>query len=100
MRNFGIENSHFVTLQVDPYQGHIKINSILINKNLPGVSTAASWSGVYFESIPITIAAIPQPGFIFDHWESNVEIEVDEHSNVIKVDLHQNIILTAIFLKE
>jgi hypothetical protein len=30
------------------------------------------WSGVYFNGNPVTITAIPNPGFTFDHWGSSV----------------------------
>jgi hypothetical protein len=95
--NFDLKISRLITLQSDPYQGHIKINSLLVDENLPGVSTPASWSGIYFEGIPITIIAVPQPGFKFDHWETNVELQVDDRSAEIVFNPQSNVTLTAIF---
>jgi hypothetical protein len=50
-----------LTLQVQPAgAGIIKINSIT-----PGVSP---WTGVYFDGVPVTVTAIPNPGFTFTNW--------------------------------
>ena len=96
-KNFDLKISRLITLQSDPYQGHIKINSLLVDENLPGVLTPASWSGIYFEGVPITIIAVPQPGFRFDHWETNVELQVDDRSAEIVFNPQSNVTLTAIF---
>ncbi|MBK8587423.1 MAG: hypothetical protein IPN88_19295 [Bacteroidetes bacterium] len=34
--------------------------------------TTYPWNGVYFNGNPVTITAIPNPGYTFDHWRSNV----------------------------
>lgn len=53
-----------ITLDVEPKgAGVIKINTI-IPKDLP-------WTGVYFDGVPVTITAIPNEGYTFNHWESD-----------------------------
>ncbi|MFN3402770.1 MAG: CotH kinase family protein [Cytophagaceae bacterium] len=50
-----------ITLNVQPAgAGIIRINSI-IPDNYP-------WQGVYFDGVPVTITAIPNPGYTFSHW--------------------------------
>lgn len=50
-----------ITLQVQPAgAGVIKINSII-----PGISP---WTGVYFDGVPVTVTAIPNPGYQFTNW--------------------------------
>jgi hypothetical protein len=52
-----------VTVTIDPIeggQGKIKINTLLIS-NFP-------WSGTYFSNTPITLQAIPKPGFRLKEW--------------------------------
>ncbi|WP_339922343.1 CotH kinase family protein [uncultured Cyclobacterium sp.] len=75
MDYFGIDGTHAVGLNVsDVEQGYIKINSTPINSETPGVSNAPyPWSGKYFDGIPVSLVAIPQPGFQFSHWSGDVE---------------------------
>lgn len=61
---FGLNSKVNVTLALEPAgAGVVKISTI-IPKSYP-------WSGVYFNGNPVTITAIPNPGFQFDHWTSN-----------------------------
>jgi hypothetical protein len=61
-----------VTLTFDvnpPGAGRIQVSTI-IPESLP-------WTGVYFDGNPVTITAIPNPGFTFNHWDSNHSINND-----------------------
>ena len=54
-----------VTLNVyPPGAGYIKMNTIY-PKNYP-------WGGIYYDSVPIQMIAIPNPGYEFAYWQSNV----------------------------
>ncbi len=72
---FGIEKVSRVTLDVShPYHGSVKINSINVDSDLDGVSDDIyPWHGLYFKGIPITIKALPSPGYTFSHWEGDFE---------------------------
>ncbi len=62
--DFSLVKQVDITLEVQPKRaGVIKINTI-IPESLP-------WTGVYFDGVPVTITAIPNSGFTFNHWESN-----------------------------
>ena len=51
------------------------------------------WSGNYFKDIPITIEAIPYPGYIFEGWNSS-----DENKNPMTLSLQSNTTyISAIF---
>lgn len=69
--HFGIESDISVELNVsNPAHGHIRINTIEITGDTPGVSdTVYPWTGIYFKGIPLELEAIPAPGYEFCHWE-------------------------------
>ncbi len=64
---FGLNGQVDVTLNVQPAgAGVVKISTI-IPKNYP-------WTGIYFDGNPVTVTAIANPGFEFDHWTSNLPL--------------------------
>lgn len=65
---FQLADTLLVQLDVNG-NGHIKINTIDIEINTPGVgATPYPWSGVYFENVPITLEAKAAAGYQFSHW--------------------------------
>ncbi len=85
---FQLFGSFMLTVDVnDKTAGHIKVNTINIDPHTPGISNDPyPWSGVYFKDIPITLTAIPKPGYRFSHWSgmnnsSNRTIIVDRMDN-------------------
>lgn len=63
-QRFGLSNQVNLTLNVFPEgTGKIKINTI--------VPDTFPWTGVYFNGNPVTITAVPEPGYTFDYWEEN-----------------------------
>jgi len=58
---FNLNGKISLTLQTSPPQaGRIEINTI--------TPLTYPWTGIYFNGNPVTITAIPNPGFTFDHW--------------------------------
>lgn len=54
----------------DASQGSVKINTIDILPTTVGVSaTPYPWTGVYFQTIPVKLTAVPKSGFNFIRWE-------------------------------
>jgi len=85
---FGIEGDITATLNVnDDSQGYVKINTIEITSETPGVAeTPYPWTGVYFKNIPVTVKAIPLPGYAFSNWSgdsssTNAEITITNISD-------------------
>ncbi len=84
-RMFDIASDFIVTLDVSPANGGaVQVNSKVM-KRFP-------WQGEYFKNIPIELAAIPAPGYRFDHWEN-----VDETSACFTYDSQRNLNVTAVF---
>ena len=65
----GVTGTANITLNTDPTKGYIKINTIDIKASTPGVNNPSRWTGLYFTGIPVTVTAIPEDGYVFDHWE-------------------------------
>jgi hypothetical protein len=57
---FGLRGQTSLHLAAERGSGSIKVNSVTI-RQFP-------WTGVYFKDIPVTLTAIPDPGFRFDGW--------------------------------
>lgn len=90
---YNLGNLNTITLDTDE-GGTIKINSLMLDDNTPRLSeNTYPWSGQYFEDVPIVLTAIPNEGFIFDHWEGTIESQTES----IELYLTQNSQLKAIF---
>ncbi|MDP4182893.1 MAG: CotH kinase family protein, partial [Bacillota bacterium] len=61
----GVKGTADITLKTDSTKGYIRINTIDINSNTPGVTNPNEWTGNYFTGIPVTVSAIPQSGYLF-----------------------------------
>jgi hypothetical protein len=62
--NFGLTRQLNVELDVSPVNsGKIKISTI--------TPDSYPWNGIYFDGVPVTITAIPNPGYKFKNWDNN-----------------------------
>ena len=69
---FNLPRQVTLTFNVSPAgAGRIKVSTIV-----PG---PYPWTGVYFNGNPVTITAIPNPGYTFDRWNSNHVISNDHN---------------------
>ncbi len=70
--HFELQGQTTISLDVSNHQhGHIRINTVDIVPSTPGVhQNPYPWEGSYFVGIPVTITAIPEPGYEFSHWEN------------------------------
>lgn len=67
-----------IHLDVQPFgAGKIKINTIH--------PEAYPWNGKYFNSIPVQVTAIPNPGYQFSHWSEDT-IDADWFSHMLLED--------------
>jgi hypothetical protein len=63
-------NVNFTLNISDVGQGHLKINTIDILGDTPGIAdNPYPWTGIYFQGIPVKLEAVPAPGYVFSHWE-------------------------------
>ena len=59
----------------NPDRGVVKLNDIIIREDEPGIGISPyPWSGTYFTGVPVTLTALPEPGYILESWEINGEI--------------------------
>lgn len=100
MAYFNLPGIATVVLQTDPSMGFVKINSIDILENNTGIENPSSWSGVYFQGVPIQLTAVPQPGFRFSHWEGVPGNSVDFTSETIILELFDDLDIHAVFSPE
>jgi len=93
--HFNVGADVTVSLDVtDPAGGYITMNTVDINPDTAGVPDPSyPWSGVYFENIPITVAAVPHEEYRFAGW---VEYP-GEFSDSITLDAVDGMQVTAIF---
>ncbi|NLK40759.1 MAG: DUF1080 domain-containing protein, partial [Planctomycetes bacterium] len=96
---FGLGQDRQLTLDVaDRTHGFIRVNRTDINAQTPGVNPQEPypWSGLYFEDVPITVTAVPAPGYRFSHWQGPVAAE-DMDLPTLTVQLAEDMALTAHF---
>jgi autotransporter-associated beta strand protein len=67
---FGLPGMANLTVGVsDTNRGTITVNSIPLVPSTVGVSSNPyPWTGTYFQSVPVTVAANPKPGYRFVSW--------------------------------
>ncbi|MCC5929268.1 MAG: CotH kinase family protein [Cyclobacteriaceae bacterium] len=93
---FSIENQYNLLVNVNNQEaGIVKVNTLTISSDFPGIElNPYPWSGIYFSGIPITLKAIPKPGYRFVRWA-----ELDNKNEEIEIIPDDDVQLTAIFEK-
>ena len=93
---YGIGPSRTITVNVaDPAKGSVKVNSMTIDSNLIGIPNPSApypWTGSYFQGIPVTVTAVPKPGFRFAGWQGRVDTE-----SSLTLSLTADLSVTALF---
>ena len=85
---FGLTDLSLLTISVSPKgSGTLVTSDQNIQEN--------PWNAQYFNNIPIQIQALPNPGFVFSHWEEDLS---SDESN-ITVSLSGPTILKAVFIE-
>ncbi len=89
---FNLDTLVTIKLDIDSLiHGTVKINTI-IPDSLP-------WQGLYFDGNPVDIAAIPDSGYIFSHWASNMIISgVDTLKQNLLINVDTNDVFKAFFV--
>ena len=72
---FNLTSEVLLTVNTFPVgSGRIEISTV--------IPDTYPWSGIYFNGNPVKITAIPNPGFIFDHWTSGLIPASDSNKSV------------------
>lgn len=88
--SFALSGQRTITLAVEPAgAGYIHLNTITPN-TLP-------WTGIYFDGVPVTMTAIPNPGYSFTGWESNDLIPGGFADETLTINLDEGATFTALF---
>jgi hypothetical protein len=68
---FSLPGEYTLTVAVNNrQQGHVRVNTLHLQPGLAGFSAdSPSWTGRYFQNVPVTLHAIPAPGHRFVRWE-------------------------------
>lgn len=82
---FNLGGTSTVAVNSDTSKGNVKVNSIKIKNQ--------SWSGVYFNNVPVKIKAQPKDGFHFVRWEG----ASNSKNPVITITINGDISLTAVY---
>lgn len=87
---FGLQSKVVLTLNVSPANaGRIQISTV--------TPESYPWTGVYFNGNPVTITAIPNPGFTFNHWSSPIVIGGNDPNQVATYNFTASDAITAHF---
>jgi len=91
---WGLGDTSKISIDVnDQIMGKVKINSILLDAHLEGVTASVyPWQGTYFQYINIPLKAIPNPGYRFVHW-----LETGNTQEEILISISGDTNFTAIF---
>ncbi len=95
-RNDGVTGTSEINISTVTAQGYVKVNSIDIKTTTPGITNASSWTGIYFKGVPVTLKAIPNEGYKFDHWEGISGVSTT--SDTITFDPTGNVSVRAVFI--
>lgn len=86
-----------LTLQTQPDQGYVRINSVALHTNTIGVKNPGNWQGVYFQGVPIEIEAVPHKGYHFVRWEGLNTNTIIGGSTLIQIKLEDDLSMKAVF---
>ncbi len=79
-----------MTLNVMPEgSGVIKINTIYPD--------TYPWKGIYFDGVPVTVTAVPNPGYTFTHWEIPALLPDGSSDKSITLNVNLDETFTAYF---
>ncbi len=91
MRNFiqeefNLPEQRNVRIRVeDNSQGSVQLNTLTL--------TEADWRGIYFQSVPIRLQALPKAGYLFDRWSG----DITSTESTVTIDPTKNLTITAHF---
>lgn len=88
--DFGLTNQVELEFETSPAgSGRILVNTI--------IPDSYSWEGTYFDGNPVTIRAIPNPGYTFNHWRSDHIINSNDHNITTTYNFNVDDEITAYF---
>ncbi len=87
---FNLSGLVTLTFQPSPLgSGRIEISTV--------TPTTYPWTGDYYNGNPVTITAIPNPGFTFDHWRSQKVISSNNSNQTVTYNFNRDDVVKAFF---
>ena len=80
---FGLPGLAGITVAANKDKGCVSINTIMLNETLPGLPALGKpfpWTGRYYQTVPVTLQAFPEPGHRFVGWVVSSSDEADPMS--------------------
>ena len=86
---FNIVDTHTLTLEINNTEGgSVQLNSLILD--------GSSWQGEYYDSIPISIEAIANEGYVFSHWDG----VTGESSAALTISMTGDMTIQAMFIAQ
>lgn len=99
----GVDGTATLTVTTDAAAGRLRVNSIEVAPETPGLTRADRFEGVYLTDVAITITATSQPGARFLGWEGlpdgAVIVSQGSSGGVVRVRLQEDTEVTAVFAR-
>ncbi|CAH1001743.1 hypothetical protein LEM8419_02649 [Neolewinella maritima] len=89
IKTFALDTSlHQLTVDVaSPAGGRVSVNTLYLDSRTPGWQRRPyPWTGSYTRDYPVQLTAIPQPGYVFSHWEGDTTATVPRLDVVLDHD--------------
>lgn len=67
-KTFSLKDSFQVKVGAAVDCGQVFVNTVNVTEEC---QNTAEWNGTYFETLPLTVKAVPAAGYVFDHWEGS-----------------------------
>ena len=85
-----------VNISQDTNKGKVRVNTVTLGKDY------STWSGQYYSDYDITVSALPENGYTFDHWEvSGADLSGQQlKSKELTVKLNSDVTLTPVYTAE
>ena len=75
--HFGLAGTADLTVSTpNSSEGRVSVNKMVIDEDTPGHPTPLTpypWSGTCFQGVPVTLKALPEPGYRFAGWAGVAE---------------------------
>jgi hypothetical protein len=80
--------AHLTVTATEPDSGRLQVNRIVLTQS------SLPWTGVYFQGVPLTVAAMPQAGYQFAGWLGSASTNA-----TLTLTLTNDLELTAVFVR-
>ncbi|MBU1114909.1 MAG: CotH kinase family protein [Bacteroidetes bacterium] len=88
MNYFGISGQFQLNINQDITKGTVEITDYKIEES--------SWSGNYFDNIPLKITAVPFPEYVFSHWEGDIA----SSENPINITASEKLNISPVYIPD